>query len=181
MKTTSLHAFVSKRSASGRLGFGDLRRLQRDVLPDGPRSREEVEALIVLDKVLERLDDAWPGYLVAAVKTFMVSAASPKGHLDREAADWLTAALSNARPETAQAIARAVLLERPDQGHALRAIVKPAAKRRAKVMASATGLTSRKRSSTVDPRPEACGSISFQWGEIRMSSAVPPLQSEPPQ
>jgi hypothetical protein len=178
MKTTSLQSFVDKRSAAGRLGFGDLRRLQRDVLPEGPRSREEVGALIALDKVLERFDDAWPGYLEAAVMGFVVSAAGPTGCLDRGTEGWLATALSSARPATAQAIARAVLLKVRSPGDALRGIAKPAAKRRAKVMASATGLTSRKRSKVVEPPPSTSGSITFQWGEIRMSSPMPP-QSEP--
>jgi len=178
MKTTSLQSFVDKRSAAGRLGFGDLRRLQRDVLPEGPRSREDIDALIALDRVLERFDDGWPGYLEASVTGFVVSAAAPTGCLDRGTEGWLATALSSARPETAQAIARAVLLEVRSQGDALRGIAKPA-KRRAKVMASATGLTSRKRSKVVEPPTSVSGSISFQWGGIRMSSPVPP-QSELP-
>jgi hypothetical protein len=178
MKTTSLRSFVDRRSAAGRLGFGDLRRLQRDILPEGPRSREDVDALIALDKVLERFDDAWPGYLEASVTGFVISAAGPTGCLDRGTEGWLATTLSSARPGTAQAIARAVLLEVRSQGDALRGIAKPAAKRRAKVMASATGLTSRKRSKMMEPPASVSGSISFQWGDIRMSSPVPP-QSEP--
>jgi len=34
--------FVNKETASNRIVFGDLRRLQRDVLPNGPTSREEI-------------------------------------------------------------------------------------------------------------------------------------------
>ena len=179
MKTTSLHVFVSKRSAAGRLGFGDLRRLQRDVLPDGPTSREDVEALLALDKILERCDEAWPGYLVTVIKAFAASLAGPKGRLDSEVADGLAAALSTGRPATVQAIARAVVIELPQLNDALGTILRPAAKRRAKVMASATGLTSRKRSRVPSLQASVSSSISFQWGEIRASSEAPALQPDP--
>ena len=46
MDTTPLCVFVNKVTASNRLVFGDLRRLQRDVLPRGASSREEIETLL---------------------------------------------------------------------------------------------------------------------------------------
>ena len=42
-ETTPLCVFVAKAQASNRLLYGDLRRLQRDVLPTGATSREDVE------------------------------------------------------------------------------------------------------------------------------------------
>ena len=47
MDTTPLGVFASKARASNRLLYGDLRRLQRDVLPTGARSREEIEVLLI--------------------------------------------------------------------------------------------------------------------------------------
>ena len=55
-----------------RLLFADLRRLERDVLPDGVRSREEAEILISLDQ-LERVDAGWPPYLVGVLSEFALS------------------------------------------------------------------------------------------------------------
>ena len=50
MMNTALSAFVSKATAKNRITFGDVRRLQRDVLSDGVVSREEAELLITLDR-----------------------------------------------------------------------------------------------------------------------------------
>jgi hypothetical protein len=49
MDTAPLTLFARKVSASNRLLFADLRRLRRDILPDGITSREEVEVLLGLD------------------------------------------------------------------------------------------------------------------------------------
>ena len=72
MDTTPLHAFATKARASNRLLYGDLRRLQRDVLPTGATSREEVEVLLSLDWI-ERVDRDWPGYLATTVTQFVLS------------------------------------------------------------------------------------------------------------
>ena len=61
MSSTSLCAFVSKVRANNRLRFGDLRRLQRDVLPTGLSTREEAEILLDLDQSITKVDDGWPG------------------------------------------------------------------------------------------------------------------------
>ena len=45
---STLREFVTKALLTKRIGFGDLRRLQRDILPDGITSREEAEILIAL-------------------------------------------------------------------------------------------------------------------------------------
>ena len=54
MGDTSLHSFATKVLKGNRLLFADLRRLERDVLPDGVRSREEAEILISLDRTRTR-------------------------------------------------------------------------------------------------------------------------------
>jgi hypothetical protein len=56
MHVTSLRVFVDRLSEAQRLGFGDLRWLQRDILPNGPQSRDDVEALLARDLALERAD-----------------------------------------------------------------------------------------------------------------------------
>jgi hypothetical protein len=108
MDTTPLCVFVTKVTRNHRIVFGDLRRLQRDVLPTGATSREEVEALLSLDS-LGQLDDDWPDYLVATVKAFVLSTSNPPGSVDANTAAWLTTALSDARPRSATAIVRAIL------------------------------------------------------------------------
>ena len=110
MDTTPLCVFVTKVTASNRIVFGDLKRLQRDVLPTGATSREEIEILLSLDS-LGNVDDDWPGYLVKAVKAFVLSTSDPPGSIDADTAAWLVMALSDARPKSATAIIRTVLSE----------------------------------------------------------------------
>src|SRR5215217_3327152 len=110
MDTTPLCVFITKVRASNRIVFADLRRLQRDVLPTGATSREEIEILLALDS-LGQVDDDWPDYLVATVKAFVLSTSDPPGSVDADTAAWLVTALSDARPRSATAILRAVLSE----------------------------------------------------------------------
>ncbi len=67
MINTALSAFVSKATAKNRITFGDVRRLQRDVLSDGVVSREEAELLITLDRNIGKTDRSWADYLVETI------------------------------------------------------------------------------------------------------------------
>jgi hypothetical protein len=104
MDTAPLTLFARKVSTSNRLLFADLRRLRRDVLPNGITSREEAEILLGLDHV-ERLDAGWPAYLAEAVVAFILSASEPPG-LDPATTAWLAAVLPAAQPRTAAAVVR---------------------------------------------------------------------------
>ena len=64
---STLREFVTKALLTKRIGFGDLRRLQRDILPDGITTREEAEVLIALDQATERIDKASTEALVSRV------------------------------------------------------------------------------------------------------------------
>ena len=44
-----LSDFVKKVRSRGRITFGDIKRLQRDLLPNGAMTRDQVEALIAMD------------------------------------------------------------------------------------------------------------------------------------
>ena len=44
MRGTSLQDFVCRAMAQNRISFGDLRRLRRDILPDGITTREQAES-----------------------------------------------------------------------------------------------------------------------------------------
>ena len=110
MDTTPLCVFVNKVTASNRIVFGDLRRLQRDVLPSGPSSGEEIEILLSLDS-MGQVDEDWPEYLVETVVRFVLSTSNPPGSVDASTATWLIGAVASARPKTAAAIIRAVLRE----------------------------------------------------------------------
>jgi hypothetical protein len=87
--STSLRAFVSKALERDRISFGDLRRLQRNVLPHGLLTREQT---------IPRTDKAWAGYLAAALTDFVVWRSSSPGRVENEMAAWLVASLSCGRP-----------------------------------------------------------------------------------
>jgi hypothetical protein len=111
MHNSSLPEFVSKVIAHNRIGYGDLRRLQRDILPNGITTREEAEALIGLDQAVTRIDNGWPGFLAAAVTEFVMSGSTPQGCIDRETAEWLASILSGMEARTALGIAREIVQE----------------------------------------------------------------------
>jgi hypothetical protein len=158
MHVTSLRVFVDRLSEAQRLGFGDLRRLQRDILPNGPQSREDVEALLALDLALERADRGWPEYLLEAVKGFVLGSSDPPGVVGPELAGWLVSVLSEAQPKTAQRIARAVVSEAVEVDEALRAFAKVSAKRKPKIEASSALPLS--------------GGLSYSWQGVRVGGPV---------
>jgi hypothetical protein len=179
MKNASLRAFLGRCADTRRLGYGDLRRLQRDILPSGPASRAEVEALMRLDLALDRADGGWAGYLVGAVKDFVISASDPPGVVDSALAGWLLSVLTDARPKTALGIARAVLLEAREVDDALQAFAKVSAKRKTGVAASSTGLAGARISSPIVwPGPDQWSSFSFRWSETKENSEPPPAPIE---
>jgi hypothetical protein len=95
MTKTSLREFVEQVSDAGRIRFGDLRRLQRDLLPSRITSCEEAELLIALDRAARKFDRDWNGYFVSAVRDFVVWGLEPIGQVDRAKAEWLLRVLSN--------------------------------------------------------------------------------------
>src|SRR3954468_10510976 len=85
----SLHAFVHEVQTAGCISFGDVRRLQRDILPDGIGSREEGQLLLTLEQTVARVDAAFADWLVAMMVDFVVLGQRPTGIVDAEAAAWL--------------------------------------------------------------------------------------------
>ena len=57
MNSPSLREFVTDALEARRIRFGDLRRLQRDVLPARLATREEAEMLVDLDRSVRTADD----------------------------------------------------------------------------------------------------------------------------
>jgi hypothetical protein len=100
MNTSKLQEFVTKTAAKKRITFGDVRRLQRDVLPDGIAGREEAELLVRLDGAVDRADGAWADWLVAAIVDFVVWGERPTGAVEAEAAQWLIGLLTEAGAPT---------------------------------------------------------------------------------
>src|SRR4028119_190153 len=117
-----LEKFVGRALLMRRVGFGDLRRLQRDVLPQGCKNREEVEALLALDLHLERADALWVPFLAAASRTFVEERNA--GPADPEVALWLAGTLAKVSPRTARVIGRQVTRDRLEIDQSLVAITK---------------------------------------------------------
>ena len=123
MISSRLEKFVRRARQAKRVGFGDLRRLERDVLPLGLMNREEAEDLIALDHHLERADAGWLPFLSVAIRTFVDERTAGVG--DPETATWLAGVLAEARSRTALVLAKAVIQDRAEVNEALRSFVKP--------------------------------------------------------
>src|SRR3954469_17864559 len=120
MINSSLQAFADKALKAGRISFGDVQRLQRDILPDGICSREEAELLLTLDQTISRADRAFADWLVAMVVDFVVWGLRPTGTVDAETAAWLTPFLAGQRAtKTMRRLARELAAEAEQGGAAL--------------------------------------------------------------
>jgi hypothetical protein len=128
MDTTPLCVFATKARSSNRLLYGDLRRLQRDVLPTGATSRKEVEVLLSLDWI-ERVDRVWPRYLAITVSEFVLSTSDPPGSVDPGTATWLARALADTRQKTGATVVRSLMGDVHQIDEALLAFVRRGAKR----------------------------------------------------
>jgi hypothetical protein len=96
----------------GRIAFADVRRMRRDLLPDGVSSREEAEILIRLDQETARSDRAWTEFFVSELVDFVVWAERPTGIVDEEAAMWLSDALERGRAtRSSRALVHAIVRE----------------------------------------------------------------------
>src|SRR5829696_2783212 len=111
MINSSLQTFANKVQEAGCIRFGDVKRLQRDILPDGISSREEVELLLSLEQTVGRADRAFGDWLVAMVVDFVVWGMRPAGTVDAETAAWLTPFLVGQRTRTMRRLARELAAE----------------------------------------------------------------------
>jgi hypothetical protein len=89
MINTSLQALATKIQNTGRISFGDVKRLQRDILPDGISCRDEAELLLTLAQAVNRADRAFSDWLVAMMVDFVVWGTRPTGVVDADTAAWL--------------------------------------------------------------------------------------------
>jgi hypothetical protein len=121
MTASSLQEFVAKAAAKRRITFGDVRRLRRDILPDGLLNRTQTELLLNLDREIPRADGAWTDWLVAAVVDFAVWGERPTGSVEGDAARWLTEVLTRGERLTkaGRRIAREVRREAQTVGEPL--------------------------------------------------------------
>src|SRR3954447_6174153 len=120
MINSALQAFASKVQKAGRISFGDVKRLQRDALPDGISCREEAELLLTLEQSVSRADRAFSDWLVAMMVDFVVWGLRPTGSVDAETAAWLTPFLVGQRAtKTMRRLARELAAEADHCGTSL--------------------------------------------------------------
>ena len=67
MIKSSLEIFVNGVMAAGEITLADVRRLQRDILPDGIESRDEADVLIALDRAIADKHCSWNAFAVQTV------------------------------------------------------------------------------------------------------------------
>jgi len=108
MKNIKLEGFVTKTTIRSQITFGDVRRLQRDHLPDGVSTRQEAEILIRLDATVGRADKAWTDWLVAAIVDFAVSTEGLIGAVDSETGTWLKELLAGTSTKAGRRIGREI-------------------------------------------------------------------------
>jgi len=111
MERPELSDFVQQVISRGRITYGDIKRLQRQVLPDGAMTRAEAEALLLIDRTVERMDPTWAAYLSDTIVDFVVWGCRPTGYVDRETARWLETLLGVKSTKAARRILREVLHE----------------------------------------------------------------------
>ena len=113
MIKASLEIFVQSVMAAGEITLADVRRLGREVLPDGVWSRDEADTLIALDRAVAVKHCSWSAFAIQAVVDCVVWTSRPTGYVDAETARWLVASLSagNGPTPVAEAIAFDVVRE----------------------------------------------------------------------
>lgn len=94
MIKTSLEIFVHTVVAAREITLADVRRLQRDILPDGVENRDEADLLVALDRAVPEKHCTWSAFVIQTVVDFVVWTSRPTGYVDQETASWLVASLS---------------------------------------------------------------------------------------
>ncbi|WP_375459774.1 hypothetical protein [uncultured Enterovirga sp.] len=94
MVKSSLEHFVKTVLAKREITVEDVRRLQRDILPDGLESRDEADILIALDRAIPYKHCSWSAFASQTVVDYVVWTSRPTGYVDHETATWLVASLS---------------------------------------------------------------------------------------
>jgi hypothetical protein len=111
MINAKLQEFVCNALGKGQIGYGDVRRLQRDHLPGGIKNREELELLISLTARLVRADRAWAQWLVAAVASFVAKREPGEHPITEAAGEWIGRLLAASTTSLGRKIARQVRRE----------------------------------------------------------------------
>lgn len=89
----SLQLFCDRILDSRHIRAEDVAELEADVLAEGLRTREDVDMLVALDRVVVGADPRWAEFLIPAVVDFVVWGCRPTGCVDQDCARWLATSL----------------------------------------------------------------------------------------
>jgi hypothetical protein len=109
----NLREFVGNVMARGQVGYGDVRRLQRDYLPGGVTNREELELLSSLNATLVRADKTWAKWFVPSVAEFVCEreAQVQEPPIKESASEWVGRLVAASSTRLGRKIARQVRCE----------------------------------------------------------------------
>ena len=94
MISIQLHEFAERTLDAGAISYEDFLHLAREILPDGPATREEADVLIALDRTVAPVHEGWSNWFIATLTDFCVWKARPTGRVEEQAAQWLVTSLS---------------------------------------------------------------------------------------
>jgi hypothetical protein len=111
MINAKLREFDCDVIAKGQIAYGDVRRLQRDYLPGGIASREELELLVSLNAKVVRADKAWAQWLVASVAEFVAKREAREHPIEEAAGECVGRLFAASTTSLGRRIARQVRRE----------------------------------------------------------------------
>jgi hypothetical protein len=100
-----LELFINRAVERGEISLDDVKRLQRQVLPNGIAHEDEADVLIALDRIVGESHGTWTAFLVRSVADYVVWASRPTGYVDRTRASWLVRSLAGGTGPTAAGLA----------------------------------------------------------------------------
>ncbi len=89
MISNAMMMLIEKLTADGRISAEEALDVRRAIFPDGAVSRQEAEALFVINERVGDDDRAWNDCFVEAIHDHLLFAEEPLGHVTDEGAAWL--------------------------------------------------------------------------------------------
>ena len=111
MISTKLHSFIDHVIDNKKITIEDMALLINDILIDGVASRQEADALIALDRIVD-VPETWGDYIVPVIVDYVVWESRPTGYVPADVCHWLINSLEVGElTETAARIAGEVVRE----------------------------------------------------------------------
>jgi hypothetical protein len=104
MITNELRDFVDAVLEKRTISSDDVKKLLREIMPNGAADHETVDVLVALDRAVTSADANWAEFLVATVVEYVVWTCRPTGTVSREMSQWLVTTLSIGEGPTANAM-----------------------------------------------------------------------------